>query len=105
MRRNFAVLRNGKRFGQEKAAPVSGIADALRNSCPPRQPGGLEGILKQEGQLELLRAKFADQGGRGVNEHRLVTHILVFVKRCDEGAREDRDLRFPEMGADGAERW
>ncbi len=60
VRGNFAGLGNGYGLGEKEAAGVAGVADALRNLRAPGEPGGVEGVLEKQGDIEFSGAKFGD---------------------------------------------
>src|SRR6266478_4600309 len=76
--RNFTSLWNGNFPGQQQAAPIARITHAFGNSGAPSEPGGIESILEEQGDVELLRAKLLRQ---------LLTSAQAFVR----GARVVRD--------------
>ena len=110
MGRNFAGLWDRDRFGEEKAAPVARVANALGYRGAPSQPGGVEGILEEKRCVELLRAQAlaelfsslpAAMFAFRVIRDELIADGLITIDVGYVGSRDDCDVRVWEFCAHG----
>src|SRR5579872_602104 len=111
VRGDFASARNANGASEQEAASVPRIADAFRDSGAPSEPRGGECILQKQGGIEMLAPKlggniFHGEGTpRGsVERNNLICEWLTAIKIRDPGTRENRDIGFGPVRANGFER-
>ena len=95
MPRDFAGFRNIDGLGQQQAAAIACVADALWNAGGKRDRGGLESILQQDRAVEIFRA----QRTPGLP---LLGEILRRVRNHAVAERlAPVEVRHPGLGQDG----
>jgi len=109
---DFAWFGDGDGFGEEKAACVAGVADALGNLCAPGEPGGVKGVLQEEGDVESAGAEIGGEFFAAapaavlalrIVMNQFVADLLVSINVGYIGAGDDADMRVGVAPADGAQ--
>src|SRR5882672_12929991 len=61
VRGNFAGLGDRDGFGEQEAAGIAGVSNALGDLGAPGEPGGVEGVLEEECDVEFAVAEIGGE--------------------------------------------
>src|SRR5258708_32531737 len=61
VRGNFAGLGDRDGFGEKEAAGIASVPDALGDLGAPGEPGGVEGVLEEECDVEFAGAEIGGE--------------------------------------------
>src|SRR5215472_3217782 len=108
----FTGLRDRDGIRQQSATAIAGVANALRYAGTPGKPGGAEGILEKQRQIEFLGANFGSERfpsapsmmfSIGVVRNQLVRNTLPAIEVSDVRAGNDGEMRTRKVRAYGTQ--